>query len=87
MHVTNIILSSTFWPTTCFNYVILLFDAKVIISLYLVSVPVPVKLYIATLNFDQFDCSVTIEEEQDDSPGLNAVPGVLAIYSRWELRG
>jgi len=33
-----------------FKYVILLFDANDIISLFLVSVTAPVKLYIATLN-------------------------------------
>ena len=44
-----------------FKYAILLFDAKDIISLFLVSVTAPVKLYIATQNFDQFDCSVTVE--------------------------
>ena len=48
-----------------FKYAILLFDAKDIISLFRVTAPV--KLYIATLNFD---CSVTIEGPQPLSSHL-----------------
>ena len=63
MHVTNTfehILAHN--VLQFFKYVILLFDAKDIISLFLVSVIAPVKLYMATLYFDCFGCKCCLQE-------------------------